>query len=269
MPNLVPLESTQLTLGGVVPEYTVFSRRYFTGTISDLPYAARLAWGVILFEAEKLRGRVKLPVRDLAKMASITTAEAADALRRFMEPDEFSSSKEYEGRRLLPVEGEEDWYTVATWDKHMKERQAFFNRLRQQRHYERTKKNLTQPNDDSRDLTKEPEPKPTVKNPTGSKISAARLVEEFRLLPKHLDWGAKNCPSVPLAVELEAWKDRMREANYRFGKPPGMPIADPQASFYKACRNAENWGTYAKGGRGSSKKQRQPADHEPFESEHA
>jgi len=101
-------------------EYAVFSRRILTGTVSDLPPASRIAWITILFEAEKLRGKVKLPVRDLAKMASITTPEAAEALRAFLSPDPYSSTKEFEGRRLLPIEGEEDWYVVATWEKHAK-----------------------------------------------------------------------------------------------------------------------------------------------------
>lgn len=117
-----------------MPEYTVFSRRILTGTISDLPYPARLAWTAIMFEAEKLRGRVKLPVRDLAKMSSITTPEAAEALRLFLDPDPYSSSKEHGGRRLIPVEGEEDWYLVTTWEKHATEREAFFHRLRSQRY---------------------------------------------------------------------------------------------------------------------------------------
>lgn len=168
-----PLESRSEALR-TMPEYTVFSRRILTGTISDLPYPARLAWTAILFEAERLRGRVKLPVRDLAKMASITTAEAADALRRFREPDEFSSSKEHEGRRLLPIDGEEDWYTVVTWEKHEKERQAFFNRLRQQRFREKQRaqdddvtddEKVTPSNEASQNVTKESEPEPKINLP--------------------------------------------------------------------------------------------------------
>jgi hypothetical protein len=114
-------------------EYAVLSRRILTGTVSDLPATARIAWITILFEAERLRGRVKLPLRDLAKMASITTAEAAEAMELFLSPDPLSSSKEYDGRRLLPIEGEPDWYTVATWEKHAEERATFFARLRKQR----------------------------------------------------------------------------------------------------------------------------------------
>lgn len=128
-----------------MPEYTVISRQLLVGTISDLPLAARFAWIAILFEAEKLRGRVKLPVRALAKMASITTQEAADALRVFQEPDPFSSSKILEGRRLVAVPDEgEDWYDVVTWEKHAEEREAFFTRLRVQRHRSAKKREARQ-----------------------------------------------------------------------------------------------------------------------------
>lgn len=114
-------------------EYAVFSRRILTGTVSDLPATARIAWITVLFEAERLRGKVKLPLRDLAKMASITTAEAAEAMDLFLSPDPLSSSKEHGGRRLLPVDGEPDWYIVTTWEKHVEERAVFFARLRKQR----------------------------------------------------------------------------------------------------------------------------------------
>lgn len=141
-------------------EYAVFSRRLLTGTVSDLSPAIRIAWITVLFEAERLRGKVKLPVRDLAKMASITTPEAAEALRVFQEPDPYSSTKEHDGRRLLPIEGEEDWYTVATWDKHAEERAAFFNRLRQQRFRENnaSSRTVTEGNAALRSVTNEPKP---------------------------------------------------------------------------------------------------------------
>jgi DNA repair protein RadC len=126
-------------------EYTVISRQILIGTISDLPLSARMAWIAILFESEKLRGLVKLPVRALAKMASITTAEAAEALRLFQEPDSLSSSRAAEGRRLIAVDGQEDWYHVVTWEKHAEEREAFFTKLRVQRHRAAKKRESKRP----------------------------------------------------------------------------------------------------------------------------
>lgn len=131
-----------------MPQYTVLSDRLLTGTISDLPPTVRLAWIAILFEAEKLRGRAKLPVRDLAKRASISTEEAREALRLLQQPDPDSSSKAHEGRRLVPVDGEEDWYIITTWEKHAEEREVFFNRLRQQRHREKKQESKAAPRKD-------------------------------------------------------------------------------------------------------------------------
>lgn len=122
-----------------MPEYTVFSRGIYSGTIAALPYAARLAWGVVLFEAEKLRGKVRLPVYDLAQWAHITIEEAQDALARFQEEDPLSGSEEEGGRRLVPIEGEKNWYQVVTWEKHVRERQRYFATLRKQRQRARDK----------------------------------------------------------------------------------------------------------------------------------
>lgn len=114
--------------------YTVISDGVLTGTIADEPHAVRLAWLAVLFEADRLRGKVKLPVRVLARKAAISVDEAIHALEVLQRPDPYSSSKAHEGRRLLPIEGEEDWYLVTTWEKHAAERERFFHQLRQQRY---------------------------------------------------------------------------------------------------------------------------------------
>lgn len=123
-------------------EYTVLSRQFFKGTIADLPMSARLAWLVVLFEAERERGRVKLPLRALANDAKISVPEAAEALRIFQEPDPYSSSKAMDGRRLIAIEDEEDWYSVVNWEKHAAEREKFFARVRQQRRRAEAKGNV-------------------------------------------------------------------------------------------------------------------------------
>lgn len=121
--------------------YTVLSDRILTGTIADLTPTIRLAWLAILFEADRLRGRVKLPVRDLAKKANISNEQAAEALRVLQEPDPLSSSPEHDGRRLLPIEGEPNWYIVTTWERHAAEREVYFHRLRQSRYDSKKRKN--------------------------------------------------------------------------------------------------------------------------------
>jgi hypothetical protein len=88
-----------------------------------------------------------------------------------------------------------------------------------------------------------PSPSPS---PSPSPEDSKTLVEGFVLLPKHHEWVALHAPSVPIETELEMWRNRCREANYTYGN--GRPIADAQASFYKALGNAEAWGTYKKPG---------------------
>lgn len=79
------------------------------------------------------------------------------------------------------------------------------------------------------------------------KKSARQLVEEFQIEAKHREWAAKSTPSVDVDAELEAWKDRERANDYTTGRAPGKPVANAQAAFYTACRNAEKWGTYRGG----------------------
>lgn len=183
-------------------DYVVISKRVLTGTMRDLPPAAWRAWIAVIFEAEKLRGKVKLPVSDLALLAAITRPEAAEALRLFQEPDPWSSSKAEDGRRLVPLSGEEDWYQVVTWEKHWEERERFFARLRQQRKRaaaRRKKSGNGEPlqaddrhgaplrnGEASRSVTNEPEPEPEPE----SRSRAA---------------SAEPTVFVPSAVEKDAW----------------------------------------------------------------
>jgi len=115
-------------------QYMVVSDGILDGTIADHPPFVTRAWLAILFDAEKLRGRVHAPVRKLANRAKISNDEAATSLAVLQAPDPLSSSQAHEGRRLLPIVGEENWYTVVTWEKHAEEREVFFHRLRQQRY---------------------------------------------------------------------------------------------------------------------------------------
>lgn len=200
-----------------MPEYAVLSRRVLTGTISDLPPSARIAWITILFEAEKLRGRVKLPIRDLAKMASITTPEAAEALQIFQDPDPYSSSQENEGRRLLPVAGETDWFVVTTWEKHAEERAQFFNRLRQQRHRSRNaaSRDVTESNGVSRDVTKEPELEPEPKKETESETSRPRRKAPSDTLPRFADDSTEMKAARYLFEKMRANNAGAKEPNWQ------------------------------------------------------
>lgn len=224
-----------------MPRYVVFSDRILTGTVSDLSPTTRLAWIAILFEADKLRGRVHLPVFDLAKMASITRAEAAEALRILQEPDPYSNSKVADGRRLLPVAGEENWYTLPSWEQHVEERQRFFDRLRQQR-----RRDKADPlRDDDADVTtrhaasrKEPEPESEEKKeppPTsGVRKKTTKTLLDEGWEPKNLaeadrpdfesmrDWARSN--AIRKADWEATWRNWKRNPNYKHiaSSPPAV-----------------------------------------------
>lgn len=253
-------------------EFAVFNRRIYTGTVSVLPYAARLAWGVVLFEGEKLHGKVKLPVYDLSRWAAITVDEAAEALRKFQEADPHSSSKIDDGRRLRPVPGEEDWYEIINWDKHLEERQVFFNRLRQQR-FKAKRQRVTvgnAGNAEQRSVTKEPELEPELEEelrslpseqnsgkskskallssaepptePKAPKKTAKDLVEALVVDLDMRSWATKNAAGVDVDFETDNWRDYLRANGYR---TKAGPVKDAAASWRTWMKNARK---FAQGG---------------------
>lgn len=68
----------------------------------------KLAWVTILAEADSL-GRVTTPLPSLAKLAEITIEELQEALAIFLAPDPHSRSKELEGRRLVPLDDDDEY----------------------------------------------------------------------------------------------------------------------------------------------------------------
>lgn len=69
-------------------------------------------------------------------------------------------------------------------------------------------------------------------------------VEALELDPDLIAWGKRATPSVPLGIELEAFKDRMRANGFRVGR---NSVKDARRAFQTSCRNAEQWGTYRNG----------------------
>ncbi len=115
-----------------MPEYIVLPDNYFMSSVADLPLASRLAWIAVLFEAQRNKGQVRLSPGVLARMARITTSEAADALAAFRAVDPYSENPAYGGRRLIPRE--EGWEEVVSWQEYVKIRSRYFARLRQRRY---------------------------------------------------------------------------------------------------------------------------------------
>lgn len=83
---------------------------------------------------------------------------------------------------------------------------------------------------------------PSKKNKKSNPASAKELVEAFAPTNEHISWAATVAPSVLVAAETEAWKDRCRANGYTTSK---QPIKSAEASWRTAIRNAERYKTYA------------------------
>lgn len=228
-----------------MPEYEVFSRQMLEGTIGDLPGYMFKAWFAIVFEAKRLKGRVKIPIRVLAGWARITNEQAKESLTTFLAPDEFSSSREHEGRRLVPLpEFGDDWFQVVTWEKHEAERKAYFARLRVQRHRENKGKNedrVTLGNAVKRSVTKELEQELELEpygGPNGPPPREREISTTARGRAKTGGRRGRKTPAVSAEVEA-ALRNKVRLIRGDV-KMMEMLIADPD-SFDDACRDATGY----------------------------
>ena len=68
------------------------------------PLATRVVWVTLLAMADR-HGRVWASVPGLAGRARVTVHQAEVALERFLAPDHHSRTKDYEGRRIEPIDG--------------------------------------------------------------------------------------------------------------------------------------------------------------------
>ncbi len=94
--------------------------------LEDLP--TRWLWTVMLILADQTRetkGVVDCPVERLAQLANLTISQTRRAMERLSSPDDKSSSKEDEGRRIVPCETVEGFETrkwrLVNWQKYKDE----------------------------------------------------------------------------------------------------------------------------------------------------
>jgi hypothetical protein len=121
--------------------YTKLFSTIVTSTVWGEPNATRIVWVTMLAIATK-DGEVLSTIPGLARMANVTTAEAEEAITRFLSPDQYSRTPDDEGRRIEPIEG--GWH-LLNYDKYR--RMASYdeskeqNKERQRRFRERAKRN--------------------------------------------------------------------------------------------------------------------------------
>lgn len=81
-----------------------------TSSLLALPLAARWLWCFLLSQANA-QGIVEGSVSGLAIAANITLTDCEDAIASFCAPDQYSRTKDEDGRRLIPVDG--GWQIVS------------------------------------------------------------------------------------------------------------------------------------------------------------
>lgn len=84
--------------------YTKLFEQILESTIWCESDSTRVVWITMLAMADK-DGEVLASIPGLAKRANVSLDQCQVALERFQQPDEFSRTPEYEGRRIAPVEG--------------------------------------------------------------------------------------------------------------------------------------------------------------------
>lgn len=98
--------------------YATLCSSIVRSTVWDLPDHARLVWVTMLAIKDK-DGCVWSSIPGLAHEARVALDRTEDALRLLGAPDAYSSTKDHEGRRILPIDG---GWLIVTHAKHRRGR---------------------------------------------------------------------------------------------------------------------------------------------------
>jgi hypothetical protein len=115
--------STRAAMSG----YTKLHSSIATSSIMALPVSARWLWAFMLSQANA-QGIVEGSVPGMAIAAHISLDECQAAIDAFCSPDQYSRTKDQEGRRLVPVD--DGGWQIVSYDKwrfklSREERQAY------------------------------------------------------------------------------------------------------------------------------------------------
>lgn len=141
--------------------YAKLKSSIVTSTIWREPPSICKVWITLLALSDRY-GQVEGSVPGLADMCRLPLEETEVALKKFLGPDPWSRSKEYEGRRIEEIDG---GWLILNYQKH----RAFMSaedrreqdRLRQERH--REKERLSRDKRDERDESQEIRPPESIK----------------------------------------------------------------------------------------------------------
>lgn len=119
--------------------YTKLFNSILHSTIWNEGNETRIVWITMLAMADK-EGNVQASIPGLAKMAGVSIADTEAALKKFQEPDQYSRTPEFEGRRIKPCDG---GWTLLNHGKYRRlmstEERREYNRQKQAEYRQRKK----------------------------------------------------------------------------------------------------------------------------------
>ena len=123
-----------------MPNYTKLFNSIVTSTIWTEDDKTRIIWITMLALADQ-NGEVHASIPGLARVAGVSVESTQRALESFLGPDEFSRTKDFDGRRIVEIDGGWELLNHAKYRlMASKEDAKESNAKRQQRHREREKK---------------------------------------------------------------------------------------------------------------------------------
>lgn len=177
-------------------------------TVWREPMHVKVVWITMLAMADR-HGQVFASIPGLADSAKVTLDECIEALEVFSSPDKYSRTKDYEGRRIVEIDG---GWLLLNYEKFRERRddeeQRIQTRDRVRRHRERARAlgndvtesvTATQSNDIQKQIQKQ---KAEEKN-TSKKKKASRLPDDFIVTDELLEWAMLKRPSIDTSLETE------------------------------------------------------------------
>jgi len=196
-------------------------------TVWREPMHVKVVWITMLAMSDR-HGQVLASIPGLADSAKVSIDECLEALQVFLSPDEYSRTKDYEGRRIAEIDG---GWLLLNYEKFRERRddeeQRIQTRERVRRFREKAKavgnvvtESVTETL--SNDIQKQ---KQTQKTDTEAKEETpqaasprkkgSRIPDVFLLTQEMKEWGKARRPEVDLVLETEKFVNYFRAASGR------------------------------------------------------
>ena len=203
--------------------YTKLFSSILASTIWEEPKETKILWITMLALSDK-NGSVQASIPGLATMSRLTIEETKTALERLGSPDEYSRSKENDGRRISTIEG--GWLILnhAKYrDQMCSEERREYLRIKQQECRARKSTNVNSGQLESTESTH------TTTAPTPSSAPTPR----------------KRTPSLFVSEEKSSKQKPTAEEIEEFCESIGLPKSDGSAMFLhweeKAWAKVKDW----------------------------